>query len=85
MQVISNTLELNVSIDVFKSLPIQVPSIRCSCTGSCGQNESLSTLFPHIHSPLTETVTPAHYSGIMESLGNLYRPTPLRPVPRSKL
>ncbi|XP_032684796.1 H2.0-like homeobox protein isoform X1 [Odontomachus brunneus] len=73
--------------DVFKPLPIQMPSIRCPCVGSCGRCEALRacTSFPHAHSSLPEGVTPAPYIGIMESLGTLYRPAPLRPVPRTSI
>lgn len=72
--------------DLLKPLPIQIPSIRCPCVGSCGRCEALRacTSFPHVHSSLTEGITPAPYTGLIESLGTLYRPAPLRPVPRGK-
>lgn len=78
---------LSLLIDVLKPLPIQLPSTRCLCVGSCERCESFRacTSFPHSHSSLPEVITPATYTGIMESLGTLYRPTPLRPVARGKL
>ncbi|XP_014477123.1 PREDICTED: H2.0-like homeobox protein [Dinoponera quadriceps] len=73
--------------DVLKPLPIQLPSIRCPCVGSCGRCEAFRACasFPHAHSSLPEGITPASYTGIMESLGTLYRPAPLRPVPRAPI
>ncbi|EFN81218.1 H2.0-like homeobox protein [Harpegnathos saltator] len=73
--------------DVLKPLPIQLPSIRCPCFGSCGKCEALRayTSFSHVHSSLPEGITPVPYTGIIESLGTLYRPAPLRPVPRAQI
>ncbi|XP_011876327.1 PREDICTED: H2.0-like homeobox protein [Vollenhovia emeryi] len=70
--------------DILKPLPIQLPSIRCPCIESCERCENIRTCisFPHAHSSLSERITPTSYTGLMESLGTLYRPAPLRPVPR---
>ncbi|XP_071571499.1 H2.0-like homeobox protein [Temnothorax nylanderi] len=71
--------------DILKPLPIQLPSIRCPCIESCERCENVRTCisFPHVHSSLSEGITSASYTGLMEGLGTLYRPAPLRPVPRA--
>ncbi|XP_024892046.1 H2.0-like homeobox protein [Temnothorax curvispinosus] len=71
--------------DILKPLPIQLPSIRCPCIESCERCENVRTCisFPHVHSSLPEGITSASYTGLMEGIGTLYRPAPLRPVPRA--
>lgn len=83
-----NLIEIDTLIDVLKPLPIQLPPIRCQCIESCERCENVRTCisFPHVHSSLSEgCITSASYTGLMESLGTLYRPAPLRPVARGKL
>ncbi|XP_011166269.1 H2.0-like homeobox protein [Solenopsis invicta] len=73
--------------DILKPLPIQPPiqPIRCPCIDSYERCENIRTCisFPHAHSSLSENITSASYTGLMENLGTLYRPAPLRPVPRA--
>ncbi|XP_018401126.1 PREDICTED: H2.0-like homeobox protein [Cyphomyrmex costatus] len=76
--------------DILKPPPIQFPPIRCPCIESCEQCETVRTVktcisFPHAHLSLPEgtTHTPASYTGLMETLGTLYRPAPLRPLPKA--
>ncbi|KAL6264157.1 hypothetical protein P5V15_004236 [Pogonomyrmex californicus] len=69
------------------TLPIQFPLIRCPYIENCGRCENVKTCisFPHSHSSLLEGISSASYTGITESLGTLYRPAPLRPVPRASI
>ncbi|XP_011707024.1 PREDICTED: homeobox protein DBX1-A [Wasmannia auropunctata] len=71
--------------DILKPFPIQRPPVCCPCIESCERCENVKTCisFSHIHSSLPEGITSASYTGLMESLSTLYRPTPLRPVPRA--
>ncbi|KAG5327043.1 HLX protein, partial [Acromyrmex heyeri] len=85
-RILSNEISTR-KIDILKPLPIQLPPIRrCPCIESCEQCETVRTVrtciaFPHAHS-LSEGTTSASYTGLMENLGTLYRPAPLRPIPK---
>ncbi|KAG5330276.1 HLX protein, partial [Acromyrmex charruanus] len=87
-RILSNEISTR-KIDILKPLPIQLPPIRrCPCIESCEQCETVRTVrtciaFPHAHSSLSEGTTSASYTGLMESLGTLYRPAPLRPIPKA--
>ncbi|XP_078051380.1 H2.0-like homeobox protein [Augochlora pura] len=71
--------------DVLRPLPVQFSTVRCPCPGSCVRCEAL-----RIYPPFTYGQTTVHGSysnanhgnGIIENYGNIYRPAPLRPVPR---
>ena len=71
--------------DVLRPLPLQYSTVRCPCPGSCVRCEALRICptFPYNH-----TTVPGNYgstnhgNGIVENYGNIYRPAPLRPVPR---
>ncbi|XP_018357351.1 PREDICTED: H2.0-like homeobox protein [Trachymyrmex cornetzi] len=82
-RILSNEISTR-KIDIFKPLPIQLPPIRCPCK-SCEQCETVRTCisFPHAYSSLSEGTTSASYTGLMENLGTLYRPAPLRPIPKA--
>ncbi|XP_070513134.1 H2.0-like homeobox protein [Cardiocondyla obscurior] len=71
--------------DIFKPLPIQFSPIRCPCVENCERCEDVRTCisFPHAHSSFSEGITTVSYYGLMNNLKTLYRPAPLRPVPRA--
>lgn len=75
---------VHVVTDVFKPLPVQLPPVRCSCIDSCGRCDSVRAgiSFSQSYPSLTEGIAP--YTSLIDNLGTLYRPAPLRPVPRGK-
>ncbi|XP_033339280.2 H2.0-like homeobox protein isoform X1 [Megalopta genalis] len=74
-----------ISKDVLRPLPVEFSTVRCPCPGSCVRCETLRICPPFSYS---QTASLGNYSctnhgnGIMENYGNIYRPAPLRPVPR---
>ncbi|XP_031838388.1 H2.0-like homeobox protein [Nomia melanderi] len=71
--------------DVLRPLPVQFSTVRCPCPGSCVRCEALRICPPFSYG---QTTIPGSYgstnhgNGIIENYGNIYRPAPLRPVPR---
>ncbi|XP_076657115.1 H2.0-like homeobox protein [Halictus rubicundus] len=69
--------------DVLRPLPVQFSTVRCPCPGSCVRCEALRICPPFSYG---QTTIPGNYGntnhGIIENYGNIYRPAPLRPVPR---
>ncbi|XP_018343865.1 PREDICTED: uncharacterized protein LOC108749582 [Trachymyrmex septentrionalis] len=78
-RILSNEISTR-KIDILKPLPIQLPPIRCPCIESCEQCETVRTCISFPHARSTEGTTSTSYTGLMESLGTLYRPAPLRPI-----
>ncbi|XP_020282683.1 H2.0-like homeobox protein isoform X2 [Pseudomyrmex gracilis] len=61
-------------------------SIRCPCVESCERCESVRACISFSHPSLPEAITSVSYTGIMEgTLGTVYRPAPLRLVPRTSI
>ncbi|KZC06050.1 PREDICTED: H2.0-like homeobox protein [Dufourea novaeangliae] len=71
--------------DVLRPLPVQFSTVRCPCPGSCVRCEALRICPPFSYGQTTISGNYGntnHGNGVIENYGNIYRPAPLRPVPR---
>ncbi|CAK9806586.1 H2.0-like homeobox protein [Anthophora plagiata] len=71
--------------DVLRPLPVQFSTVRCPCPGGCVRCEALRICpsFPYGQTAIPGSYGSAnHGNGIAENYTSIYRPAPLRPVPR---
>ncbi|KAG7197297.1 hypothetical protein KM043_018418 [Ampulex compressa] len=70
--------------DVLRPLPIQFTTVRCPCPGSCIRCEALRgcSTYPYTQNSVSGNMVPTNYTGIVDNFGSLYRPAPVRPMPR---
>lgn len=71
--------------DILRPLPVQFSTVRCPCPGGCVRCEALRIYPPFSYVQTTISGSYAstnHRNGVVESYTNIYRPAPLRPVPR---
>ncbi|XP_029036203.1 H2.0-like homeobox protein [Osmia bicornis bicornis] len=71
--------------DILRPLPVQFSTLRCPCPGACVRCEALRLCptFSYAQTAINGNYgTGNHGSGIVENYPNIYRPAPLRPVPR---
>lgn len=74
-----------VSKDVLRPYPVQLSTVRCPCPGGCVRCEALR-ICPSF--PYGQTSIPggygiiSHGNATIETYSSVYRPAPLRPVPR---
>ncbi|XP_043251603.1 H2.0-like homeobox protein [Colletes gigas] len=74
--------------DVLRPLPVQFSTVRCLCPGGCVRCEGLRICPRPIYGQTTilgNYGNTNHAGGIIENYGNIYRPAPLRPVPRAPI
>lgn len=74
-----------VSKDILRPLPIQFSMVRCPCPGSCVRCEALRICpsFPYVQTSISGSYGSTNHGNI-ENYTNIYRPAPLRPVPRGE-
>ncbi|CAL7939832.1 unnamed protein product [Xylocopa violacea] len=71
--------------DVLRPLPVQFSTVRCPCPGGCVRCEALRICPSYSYG---QTSIPGNYgttnhgNGVAENYASIYRPAPLRPVPR---
>ncbi|KAF3430451.1 hypothetical protein E2986_11518 [Frieseomelitta varia] len=72
--------------DIFRLLPVQFSTVRCPCPGGCVRCEALRIYPPFSYVQTTISggsyASINHGNGVVENYTNIYRPAPLRPVPR---
>ncbi|XP_053997404.1 H2.0-like homeobox protein [Hylaeus anthracinus] len=74
--------------DVLRPLPVQFSTVRCPCPGGCVRCEGLRMCPRPLYGQTTilgNYGNNNHGNGIIENYGNIYRPAPLRPVPRAPI
>ncbi|KAG6801225.1 H2.0-like homeobox protein [Apis mellifera caucasica] len=69
--------------DILRPLPVQFSMVRCPCPGSCVRCEALRICpsFPYVQTSISGSYGTTNHGNI-ENYTNIYRPAPLRPVPR---
>ncbi|OAD53566.1 H2.0-like homeobox protein [Eufriesea mexicana] len=71
--------------DILRPLPVQFSTVRCPCPGSCVRCEALRLCppFSYIQTSISGNYgSTNHGNGVVENYSSIYRPAPLRPVPR---
>ncbi|XP_012237609.1 H2.0-like homeobox protein [Bombus impatiens] len=71
--------------DVLRPLPVQFSTVRCPCPGGCVRCEALRICppFSYVQTAISGNYASTnHGNGVVENYTSIYRPAPLRPVPR---
>ena len=87
MKILKKKKNVCVSKDILRPLPVQFSTVRCPCPGGCVRCEALRIYPPFSYVQTTISGSYAstnHGNGVVESYTNIYRPAPLRPVPRGE-